>query len=132
MKLKSEVASLKEERSRLTAANTELSLRLKKKEEEYAGLEGDIAEVQAMFEKVEKMKAGYDRRIARFEQKVTDLQAALEREQNRMREHEREEEQADITPIPRSVRTARPAAREPRQLSLPDEQAPDWYSPLDL
>ena len=122
--LENQVAELKRERSSLQASNTEISLRLKRLGEEHEALQGEVAEIEAMFKRVEAMKRKYDERIARYKTKVSDLEAALKREE--------EAALADITPIPPAVRPRSADSPRPAPKADPAGTEGEWYLPLDL
>lgn len=118
--------ALRRERTALQAANTEQGLKLRKLEEDYVALQGEIDEVETMFGKVEAMKQAYERRLGRYKARVSELTDALRRE--------REAAQADITPITQ-VAPARPkplADRSDKGLVAADSSDGDWYQPLEL
>ncbi|MCM1004934.1 MAG: hypothetical protein NC402_01405 [Prevotella sp.] len=123
------IAGIKNEKSRLQAENTELSLKYKKLKEEYQELNNQIAEVQAMFVKVQELKERYDRRIERFKAQIADLKTALTRKEDA-------EAADEITPLP-PLPKSKQSAIQHKQTPPPPEKAEadtasDWYLPLDL
>lgn len=119
--LNDKVGTLQQDRSRLQAENTELSLRYKKLEEDYNAQEDDIEEIQAMFEQVKDMKAKYEARIQKLKGRVADLERALRMYEN---------SQTDISPLPPLPKREQKTP-EPPKPTEPDTGT-DWYLPLDL
>lgn len=125
LELRSDIATLKKERSALQAANTESELRLHKAEQDYEQLQKEIDEVRIMFEKVSDMKHKYDRRIERYKGMIADLERALERERRATADN-------DIIPIKSIAPTISPKPAPTPEIKSPNDNSGDWYLPLEL